>query len=96
MVYISIFLLYLHLTTVKQFDRMGVFLLLNPTYMNNTIYALFETDAYKTKSSRIFLGVYSTETKAIIAFTAFKEDDRAQDGEEMEIVECELNKYGEY
>lgn len=54
------------------------------------VYVLFETDLQKSHSSRVFLGVFNSEKKAI---------DEAKKGNcytnetEVVILECELNEF---
>lgn len=57
-----------------------------------TVYILFQTDIYKTKSSRVCFGVYSTEEKAI---TAAKENDLYSYQSEVLIIECDIDKFEE-
>jgi len=57
-----------------------------------TVFVLFHTDIYKTRASRVFFGVFSTEAKAI---------DNAKDNglythdAEVVIIESETDKFGE-
>lgn len=55
-------------------------------------YILFQTDVHKTKSSRVCFGVFSTEEKAI---TAAKENDLYSYLSEVEIIECDIDKFEE-
>lgn len=55
-------------------------------------YILFQTDIYKSKRSRVCFGVYSSEVKAI---DAAKENDLYTHQAEVEIIECEIDKYEE-
>jgi hypothetical protein len=56
------------------------------------VFVLFETDLHKTKSSRIFLGVFDSEIKAI---ESAKENDCYRNDCEVLIIETELNKFNE-
>lgn len=56
------------------------------------VFVLFETDLHKTKSSRIFLGVFDSEIKAI---ESAKENDCYRNDCEVLIIETELNKFSE-
>lgn len=55
-------------------------------------YILFQTDVHKTKSSRVFFGVFSTEEKAI---TTAKENGLYSYRSEVEIIECDIDKFEE-
>ena len=57
-----------------------------------TVFILFETDNWKSRSSRVLLGVFETKEKAI---DAAKENDCYRHDCEVDIVECELNKFEE-
>lgn len=56
------------------------------------VFVLFETDLHKTKSSRVFLGVFDSEVKAI---ESAKENNCYRNDCEVLIVETELNKFNE-
>lgn len=56
------------------------------------VYALFQTDVWKTKSSRVFFGVFMYKTAAI---DAAKENGLYTNESEVDIVECELGKLEE-
>lgn len=55
-------------------------------------YILFQTDVHKTKSSRVFFGIFSTEEKAI---TAAKENDLYNCLSEVVIIECDIDNFEE-
>ncbi len=55
-------------------------------------YILFQTDVYKSKRSRVYFGVFSSEVKAI---DAAKENDLYTDQVEVVIIECEINQFEE-
>lgn len=57
-----------------------------------TVYVLFETDVHKSKSSRVFLGVFSTFE---LANQYAKENNCYTDKAEVVILEVELNKFEE-
>lgn len=57
-----------------------------------TLFILFQTDIYKSRASRVFFGVFSTEAKA--------KDHAKENGlytytAEVVIIECEIDKFGE-
>lgn len=56
------------------------------------IYILFQTDVHRTRTSRVFFGVFSSQVRAI---DAAKENGLYTCDAEVEIIECELNKFGE-
>ena len=56
------------------------------------IFILYQTDNWKTKSSRVCFGVYSSEENAI---KAYKANDLYSHNSEIDIVECELDKFSE-
>lgn len=57
-----------------------------------TCYVLFETDVYKTKSSRIFLGVFSSFELA----NQFAKDNNCYTNKtEVVILEVEIDKFQE-
>lgn len=56
------------------------------------IYILFQTDVHKTKSSRVFFGVFSTEEKAI---TVAEENDLYNYLSEVVIIECDIDNFEE-
>ena len=56
------------------------------------IYVLFETDVWKTKSSRIFLGVFSSFE---LANQFAKENNCYTNETEVVILEVELDKFEE-
>ncbi len=57
------------------------------------VFALFQTDPWKTKKSRVFLGVFSSIEAAV---QEAKENDVFYLGDaEIDIVECELDKFEE-
>jgi hypothetical protein len=57
-----------------------------------TVFILFQTDIYKSRASRIFCGVFSTEAKAI---DHAKENGLYTHTAEVGIIECEIDKFGE-
>lgn len=57
-----------------------------------TVFVLFQTDIYRTRASRVFCGVFSTEQKAI---DHAKENGLYTHDAEVVIIECELDKFGE-
>lgn len=56
------------------------------------VYVLFQTDAWKTKSSRVFFGVFLYKNAAI---DAAKENCLYTNESKVEIIECELGKFEE-
>lgn len=57
-----------------------------------TVYVLFQTDVWKTYSSRVFFGVFTSKIKAI---DAAKENNLYICDAEVDIVECEIDKFEE-
>jgi len=57
-----------------------------------TVFILFQTDIYKTRASRVFCGVFSTEVKAI---DHAKENGLYTHTAEVVIIECEIDKFDE-
>ncbi len=57
-----------------------------------TLFVLFQTDIYKSRASRIFFGVFSTEAKAI---NHAKENGLYTHTAEVVIIECKIDKFGE-
>lgn len=57
-----------------------------------TVYILFQTDIYKTKSSRVCFGVYSSEERAI---EAAKKNDLYTHQAEVVVLECEIDTFVE-
>lgn len=57
-----------------------------------TVFVLFQTDIYKTRASRVFFGVFTTEPKAI---DHAKENGLYTPDAEVVIIECETDKFGE-
>lgn len=57
-----------------------------------TVFILFQTDIYRTRASRVFCGVFSTEAGAI---DQAKENGLYTHDAEVVIIECELDKFGE-
>ena len=57
-----------------------------------TLFVLFQTDIYRSRASRVFFGVFSTETKAI---DHAKENGLYTHTAEVVIIECEIDKFGE-
>ena len=55
-----------------------------------TLYILFQTDVHKTKSSRVFCGVFNNYT--IAAANAIEQGLKE---DETVIVECELDRFEE-
>lgn len=56
------------------------------------IYILFQTDVHRTRASRVFFGVFSSERRAI---DAAKANGLYTCDAEVEIIECEINEFGE-
>lgn len=56
------------------------------------VFVLFQTDIYRTRTSRMFFGVFTSEAKAI---DYAKENGLYTPRAEVEIIECETDKYGE-
>ncbi|NDV84173.1 hypothetical protein D0T87_19610 [Bacteroides sp. 51] len=56
------------------------------------VFVLFQTDIYRTRASRVFFGVFTSEAKAI---DYAKENGLYSHRAEVEIIECETDKYGE-
>jgi len=56
------------------------------------VFILFQTDIYKTKSTRVFFGVFGTEIKAI---DAARDNDLYSHESEVVIIETTLNQFGE-
>lgn len=56
------------------------------------LFVLFQTDIYKSRASRVFFGVFSTEAKAI---NHAKENGLYTHTAEVVIIECEIDKFGE-
>jgi len=57
-----------------------------------TVFVLFQTDIYRTRTSRVFCGVFSTEAGAI---DHAKENGLYTHDAEVVIIECEIDKFGE-
>ncbi len=57
-----------------------------------TIYLLFETDKYKSKNSRIFLGVF---TNPVLAEIHAKKNNCYRKNSTAVIQEIEINRFGE-
>lgn len=57
-----------------------------------TVFILFQTDVHHTRASRVFFCVFSTEVKAI---DHAKENGLYTCDAEVEIIECEIDKFGE-
>lgn len=57
-----------------------------------TLFILFQTDIYKSRASRVFFGVFSTEAKAI---DHAKENGLYTHTAEVVIIECEIDKFRE-
>lgn len=56
------------------------------------VYVLFQTDIWKTKSSRVFFGVFLYKSAAI---HAAKVNDLYANESQVDIIECELGKLEE-
>lgn len=56
------------------------------------VYTLFQTDVWHSISSRVFFGVFSSERAAM---DSAKKNDLWSHGGEVEIVECEVDKFEE-
>lgn len=59
---------------------------------NMKVYALFQTDVWKSNSSRVFCGLFSSEIKAI---DAAKKEGLYTSESEVVILECEIDKFEE-
>lgn len=57
-----------------------------------TVFVLFQTDIHRTRVSRVFFGVFTSEAKAI---DHAKENGLYTCDAEVEIFECETDKFGE-
>lgn len=57
-----------------------------------TVFILFQTDIHRTRASRVFFGVFTSEAKAI---DHAKENGLYTCDAEVEIFECEIDKFGE-
>lgn len=57
-----------------------------------TVFVLFQTDIHRTRASRVFFGVFTSETLAI---DYAKENGLYTHDAEVEIIECETDKFGE-
>lgn len=56
------------------------------------VYVLFQTDAWRTHSSRVFCGVFETKNAAV---DAAKANGLYRYDAEVEILECDLDKFEE-
>ncbi len=57
-----------------------------------TVFVLFQTDVHRTRTSRVFFGVFSTEVKVI---DHAKENGLYIHTAEVVIIECEIDKFDE-
>jgi len=57
-----------------------------------TVFILFQTDVHRTRASRVFCGVFSTEAGAI---DHAKENGLYTHDAEVVIIECDIDKFGE-
>lgn len=57
-----------------------------------TVFVLFQTDVHRTRASRVFCGVFSTEAGAI---DAAKENGLYTHLAEVVIIECDIDKFDE-
>lgn len=57
-----------------------------------TVFVLFQTDVHRTRASRVFFGVFTSEALAI---SYARENSLYIHTAEVLIVECELDKLGE-
>lgn len=57
-----------------------------------TVFVLFQTDVHRTRASRVFFGVFTSEALAI---DHAKENGLYTHYAEIEIIECEIDKFGE-
>ena len=57
-----------------------------------SVYALFQTDVYKSRRNRIFFGVFSSKDKAV---DYAKENMLYHHQAEVVIIECEIDKIEE-
>lgn len=56
------------------------------------VFVLFQTDIHRTRASRVFFGVFTSEPKAI---DHAKENGLYTCDAEVVIIECETDKFGE-
>lgn len=56
------------------------------------VFILFQTDIHKTKKSRVFCGVFGTDTEAI---DAARDNDLYSHKSEVVIIETTLNQFEE-
>ena len=57
-----------------------------------TVFILFQADIHKTRASRVFFGVFTSEAKAI---DHAKENGLYTHDAEVVIIECDIDKFGE-
>lgn len=57
-----------------------------------TVFVLFQTDIHRTKASRVFFGVFTSEVRAIYEA---KMNGLYTYEAEVVIIECEMDKFGE-
>ena len=57
-----------------------------------TVFVLFQTDIHRTRTSRVFFGVFISEALAI---DHAKENGLYTHDAEVVIIECEIDKFGE-
>lgn len=57
-----------------------------------TVFILFQTDIHRTRASRVFFGVFTSEALTI---DHAKENGLYTCDAEVEIIECETDKFGE-
>ena len=57
-----------------------------------TVFVLFQTDIYKTRASRVFFGVFTSEAGAI---DHAKENGLYTHDAEVVITECKTDNFGE-
>lgn len=56
------------------------------------VFVLFQTDVHRTRTSRVFFGVFTSEALAI---NHAKENGLYTHMAEVVIIECEIDKFGE-
>lgn len=56
------------------------------------VFVLFQTDKHRTRASRVFFGVFTSELRARYEAAM---NDLYTANSDVEIIECELDKFGE-
>lgn len=57
-----------------------------------TVFVLFQTDIHRTRASRVFFGVFTSE---VLAIDHAKENGLYSHDAEVVIIECETDKFDE-